>query len=362
MPKIDIERLKQAIPIMELARHLGLTIRGQQARCYNGQAHKHDDNNFSLGLDTKSNRYKCFACGESGSIIDLFMAIRGVDVSEAIKSLADMAGLTPMSHISHQKSCSAPNVPYTSPYKPIMQPASSNEPTGACSDIYEELILACGGLDKESRAYLTGATRGLTEETLSRFSLFSIKDYQKINNHLKGKFNGGELQRAGVIGRKGNLIFWKHKIIIPFVSEGRVVYLRGRYFYNGNAKANGNKMLGLIGKTTKRLFNAERLTALKKGDKIYVCEGEFDAMILEQNGYNTVAILGTTNFAPEMAGLFKGLDVILCLDNDEAGKRATNEIAKFFLLKGQKVSSKQLPAGIKDISDYFTFKKEVQTI
>jgi len=284
------------------------------------------------------------------------MAIRGVDVSEAIKSLADMAGLTPMSHISHQKSCSAPNVPYTSPYKPIMQPASSNELSGAYSDIYEELMLACGGLDPESRAYLMGATRGLTEETLSRFSLFSIKDYQKINNHLKGKFSSDELRRAGVIGRKSNLIFWKHKIIIPFISEGRVVYLRGRYFYNGNAAADGNKILGLIGKTTKRLFNAGRLINLKKGDKIYICEGEFDALILEQNGYNAVAILGTTNFAPEMAELFKGLDVILCLDNDDAGKRATNEIAKIFLLKGQKVSSKQLPAGIKDISDYFTFK------
>ena len=356
MQKIDIEQLKQAIPIMELARHLGLTIRGQQARCYNGQAHKHGDSNFSLGLDIQHNRYKCFACGENGSIIDLFMAIRGVDVSEAIKSLADMAGLTP---ISHKKSYIAPNVPYTSntsPYKSIMQPASPSEPTGAYSDIYEELMSACGGLDPESRVYLTGATRGLTEETLGRFSLFSVGDYQKINNHLKGKFSSDELRRAGVIGRKSNLIFWKHKIIIPFVSEGRVVYLRGRYFYNGNATANGNKILGLIGKTTKRLFNADRLADLKKGDKIYICEGEFDALILEQNGYNAVAILGTTNFAPEMTKLFKGLDVILCLDNDDAGKRATNEIAKIFLLKGQKVSSKQLPAGIKDISDYFTFK------
>lgn len=351
-PKIDLNRLKEAIPVTELAKTLGLDIRGRQARCYNSTAHKHGDQHFSLGLDTKRNRFKCFACGESGSVIDLYKAVKGLELSQAIKELADMVGLTPQSHQTHQRGY---NKPYA--YKDVKTPPeatgeATNGNLGAYSDIYEELCLVCGGLDQESEAYLKG--RGLTQETLNRFLLFSVSDYQKADKHLKGKFSRDELQRAGVISDEGNLIFYKHKVLIPFLSEGRIVYLRGRYLLNSNAETDGAKMLGLKGQTTKRLFNANRLTDLEKGDKVYICEGEFDTMILDQHGYNAVGVLGTTNFNAGDIGLFKGLDVVLALDNDEAGERATKELAKMFLLKGQRVNSKQLPGGIKDITDYFT--------
>lgn len=352
--KIDLDRLKQAMPIMDLAKSLWLEIRGRQARCYNSAAHKHNDQHFSLGLDIKTNRFKCFACGEQGSVIDLYKTVKGLELSQAIRELADMAGLTPISHQTHQTGY---NKPYA--YKDVKTPPEAtreaiNEPTGAYSDIYEELCFICGGLDQESRAYLTGATRGLTEDTLNRFLLFSVSDYQKINQHLKGKFSRDELQGAGVISDEGNLVFYRHKVLIPFLSEGRIVYLRGRYLLNGNAETDGAKMLGLKRQTTKRLFNADRLTDLEKGDKVYICEGEFDAMILDQHGYNAVGVLGTTNFNADDIELFKGLEVVLCLDNDEAGKRATEKLAEMFGLKGHRVKSKQLSDGIKDITEYFT--------
>jgi len=80
-------------------------------------------------------------------------------------------------------------------------------------------------------------------------------------------------------------------------------------------------------------------------------------MILDQHGYNAVGILGTTNFNADYIDYFKGLDVVLALDNDEAGQRATQEIANMFHLKGQGVNSKRLPDNIKDITDYFLYEK-----
>ena len=77
-------------------------------------------------------------------------------------------------------------------------------------------------------------------------------------------------------------------------------------------------------------------------------------MILEQEGFKAVAILGVNNLKPEMTDLFKGLEVVLCLENDEAGKEATKQVARAFALRGQEVYIKQLPAGIKDITEYFT--------
>jgi len=344
---IDLNRLKASIQITDLAKSLGLSIRGKQARCYNSTAHKNGDRNYSLGFNTRKNSYKCFACGEGGSIIDLYIAVRGVELSEAIKDLANMAGIAPQGQGTHHSTI-------YQPFEPSQTPAS--QPIGAYSYIYEELLKACEGLDAESRDYLTGASRGLTDETIKKFLLVSISDYPKINKHLKERFSEDELQKAGLLSEKGNLIFYKHKIIIPFMQDGRVIYLRGRYLDNGNPKPPDDraKMLGLKGHTTKRLFNAEILADLKKGDKIYICEGEFDAMILDQRNYNAVAILGTQNFNADDIDLFKGLDVILCLDTDKAGQDATQAIAKMFLDKGRAVKTKQLPENIKDTTDYFT--------
>lgn len=336
--KIDLDRLKQAMPIMDLAKSLGLEIKGRQARCYNSTAHANNDRSFSLGLDTQRNRFKCFACGEGGSIIDLFMAVKGIELKQAIKELAEMTGLTPM---SHQTAYKATSTPYKANIKP---PEPTSEPLGAYSDIYEELYFYCVGLDQESEQYLKG--RGLTEEILNRFLLFSVKDYQATDKHLKAKFSTDELSKAGIIGNKGNLIFYKHKIIIPFLQDGRIIFLQGR-----RLEQEQPKYLHL--KRPVPLYNRDALTETEKRQKVYIAEGVFDAMMLEQNGYKAVGILGVNNFKPDYTELFKGLDVVLALDNDEAGERGTNELAKMFYLKGQGVSSKQLPDGIKDITDYF---------
>lgn len=335
--KLDLDQLKQAIPITELATSLGLTIRGRQARCYNTEAHSHGDRNFSLGLDVKRNRYKCFACGEQGSVIDLYKAVKGIELRQAINELAELTGIATTSHQISQPASSTP-------YKGQEPQTPTREHTEAYSDVYEELFIYCGGLDKESRDYLTG--RGLTEDTLAQFLLFSVSDYQQADKHLKGKFNQDELRKAGVVSEKESLIFYKHKIIIPFMSEGRIVFLQGRRIDAGEPKY-------LHLKRPVPMYNTDVLDGLEKGSKVYICEGVFDAMMLVQNGYKAVAILGVNNFKPEATELFKGFSVVLCLDNDEAGERATQDIAKMFLLKGQAVTSKRLPEGVKDISDYF---------
>jgi len=327
---IDLDQLKQAIKIDDLARQLGLEIRGRQARCFNVASHKHQDRHPSLGLDLKTNRFKCFACGVNGSIIDLYMGVKGVEIKQAIRELAQMAGFTDNSGPPKRKEVN----------KPL--------PTAGVitKGIYETLQDYCGELDPSSLAYLTGATRGLKKETIKRFQLFSIKDYPATNKFMQEKFNLEQLKQAGLVSEKGNLIFYEHKIIMPFLDNGRIIYLQGRRVDDQHPRY-------LQIKRPVPLFNTDTLKDIKKGDKIYICEGVFDAMILEQEGYKAVAILGVNNFKPERAGLFKGFDVVLCLDNDESGKLATQALARIFLLQGQKVKTKQLPDGIKDITEYF---------
>lgn len=327
---IDLNQLKQAIKIDDLARQLGLQVRGRQARCFNGAMHKHQDRHPSLGFDLKTNRFKCFACGVNGSIIDLYMGVKKVEIKQAIRELAQMAGFTDNPRPLRRKEVN----------KPL--------PTAGVitKGIYKTLQDYCGELDQKSLSYLTGATRGLKKETISNYRLFNIKDYPATNKFMREKFNLEQLKQAGLVSEKGNLIFYEHKIIIPFYNNKRIIYLQGR-------RADDQQPRYLQIKRPVPLFNADILKDIAPGSKIYICEGVFDAMLLTQEGYKAVAILGVNNFKPEKAELFKGLEVVLCLDNDESGKLATQALARIFLLQGQKVKTKRLPDGIKDITEYF---------
>jgi len=343
--KTDLDTLKDAIKITDLARSLGLQIRGRQASCYNKASHKNGDKNFSLGLDTKTNRYKCFACGASGSVIDLYKEVKGVDLSQAITELAKMAGLT-QERTGAFTSQKPQGQGKTTP-SPAYTPEATPRPiTDAIAGIYKALIDCCGELDEPSLAYLTGATRGLTKETIARFKLFCIKDYNATNKFMREKYSPEALKEAGLVSDAGNLIFYQHKVIIPFIESGRVIFLQGR-------RTDDQQPKYMHLKRSVPLFNAETLKNLATGERVYICEGVFDAMMIEQNGYKATAILGVNNFKPEMAELFSGLEVVLALDNDEQGRRATQDLAGVFSLQGQSVKRKLLPDGVKDITEWY---------
>jgi len=344
---IDIEKIKVEAKIIEVANYLGLELRGNQARCFNSEHHKNNDHNFSLGLDVKTNYFKCFGCDASGSVIDLFMQVRGVEFKEAIKELASLFSIMPIANT--YKPVTSPHKPKTSIYsnKITNTPQTAiNKLTSDDKAVYEALESHSGGLDKESIKYLTGQSRGLSEEIVKQFRLFNIKDYQATSEHLKKQFTDKQLKSAGLVGDKGNLIFYKHKIIIPFIADDRVVFMQGRRTDDEQPKYMH------ISKTLP-LFNIDILKGLEQGDKVYICEGVFDAIMLTQKGFKAVGILGVNNFKVEMIELFNGLDVVLAFDNDEAGQRGTQSVAKLFLLNGQQVSQKKLPKGCKDITNYF---------
>lgn len=330
MNKLDLDQLRAEIPILELAERLGLEIRRKQARCYNTQAHAHGDKKPSLGFNTKTNRYKCFACGVGGSVIDLYMAIKGVDLKTAINELGEGRFTSGFNYKA--------SYPEAKPPKKL---------AGEYSEVYERFSLFCSGEDKEATDYLTGVKRGLSKATIDRFKVFAITDYQKANQYLKDSFTPETLKASGIVNDKCNLIFYRHKIIIPFYDHGKVVFLHGR-----NLDGTHPKYLNLVG-IPKPIFNLETLTKLNNGDRVFICEGVFDAMRLSQEGYNAVAILGVTDFRPEEVEIFKPFEVVLALDNDKAGQDMSDEIAKLFTLQGKSVKQKILPEGIKDITDYY---------
>jgi len=328
-----IDEIKGALTAQELAQRMGLEMKSKQARCFNSPQHKNNDEHFSLGFFDNGEKFKCFTCGVKGSVIDLYMGIKGVDIKEAIKELAEIAGI----ETQNKRVKKSENTKHQVKQEHALQ------------SILEALAVYCNGVDDTTLNYLKGNKRGLTDDTVKRFRLFSIKDYSKTAEHLRALYTLEELKEAGIFNEKGNITYYQHRLIIPFYQNSKIIFMQARRIDEGHPKY-------INASLPVPLFNIDALKQLKTGDTVYICEGVFDAMILEQNGFNAVAILGVEGFKPEWTGVFTGLDVVLCLDNDEAGTEATKKLAEMLYLEGVRVHKKVLPAGVKDVTDYFTGK------
>ena len=102
-------------------------------------------------------------------------------------------------------------------------------------------------------------------------------------------------------------------------------------------------------KKSQVLFGEDKI---KEAPFICITEGALDTMWLDQNGYSSVAILGASISNIQVEALIKlpTEELVLCLDNDEAGKIGTDR-AMACISKSFVVSYIKLPKGYKDVQD-----------
>jgi DNA primase len=182
-----------------------------------------------------------------------------------------------------------------------------------------------------------------------------------VNNHLKKEFSNSELTRAGLISDKGNLIFFNHRIMIPYLYKNTIVYLRGRYFDQDNqtVKEAMMKYLGIKNDAvnvngSRRFYNIDTLNSCHEGRELYITEGEFDTMMIEQNMFPSVAIPGAGN-TPNEVQLNKLLPykLLVVADNDEAGMRLLQGLKLHFSKHNKIINRVELPSNSKDVSDWY---------
>jgi DNA primase len=127
---------------------------------------------------------------------------------------------------------------------------------------------------------------------------------------------------------------YRNRIVIPYYDrEGNLFYYNGRYIGNqgSNLRYLGPpKELG-IGKGDVMFVPHWP----NSGEKLYITEGEFDALALRRSGFNSAA-LGGKNMSDKQMDMLSPYNPVLCLDADEAGGKATADIAAFLLSNGVK--------------------------
>ncbi len=377
-----IDEIKYRLKIMDITSRLGYRAVKNGKHFFISSIYK-ADKTPSLCLYPDTNMFKCYATDKGGDLIQFYQDACRIEKSQAIKELAEIAGITndniqfskkaePESSSGNiQKSYSEDiTKDMTEDEKEIyferLGIAGEKEALHSVkkyrliknTNVYTELYNYClrQDLSKEAFDYLT-VSRMLPLSSLIKFKVFFIRDYYSANNHMKKMFTLEQLQKSGLYNQKGNLIFFQHRIIISYLHNGQIVYLRGRYFdQQNNYKTDrnkyiglGNDLLGLNG--TKRFFNTDVLKTMLPGEKLYLVEGEFDAIALETIGFNTLCIPGAGNM-PSVDKFKRLLDfnITVCGDNDEAGKGLIEKLTKVFEHYKKDFSIKEL--GQKDINDF----------
>lgn len=336
----------------------------------------------SCKIYANNNYFHDFSTGNGGDVIDFYAAYYNVSKKDSVRDLAKIAGVVPGEFISRvpTRSNEAEKKSDTGltdkererfdDYAKHIGEAKAlrfvklervDENSGVFSNLYE---YCRNDWDANIICYLRDQ-RGFTDETIKRFKLFCINNYFEVNNHLKKTFPEDRLKRCGLFNDKGNLIFALHRLIIPYLWEGQIVYLRGRYFdKDGQTKTeNGSKYIGLRNdamnvNSPKRFFNGDILKTMLLGETVYITEGEFDSIVIEQMGFNAVAVPGAGNLPKEdkLKRLSK-LNVVYCGDNDTAGQGLLQRLE---LALQKNIIVKKFDK--KDINDWYVGQKKLVAV
>ena len=86
----DFEYIRKRIPIVAVARELGLIVNGYRARCWRTENHRNGDANPSIAFKKDKNVGMCFVCdAHTWSPIDLVMLVRDCDLAQAVSWITD---------------------------------------------------------------------------------------------------------------------------------------------------------------------------------------------------------------------------------------------------------------------------------
>lgn len=273
----------------------------------------HSEKTPSFSVSRSRQLYKCFGCGEGGSVITFLQKYENYSFPEAIRVLAERAGVElPQEELSEAAK------------KKESRRVRLLEVNKAAAGYYYYLLRSEKG--KVASEYLN--RRGLTDETRHRFGLGYASSYgNDLITYLKQKnFTDDEIMGAGLASyseQKGlTSKFWNRAMFPIQDTNHRVIGFGGRVMGEGEPKYLNSPETEIFDKS-RNLYGLNFARSSKK-QNIILCEGYMDVISLHQAGFDqAVASLGTA-FTSGQANLLRRYtkDVYLAYDSDGAGVKA----------------------------------------
>ncbi len=301
------DELRQRLSLVDvISRRVPLTKKGQN---YWGCCPFHNEKTPSFSVNEDKGFYHCFGCGEHGDIISFVMKSENIDFLEALKELADMAGIK----MPEYKQKTQQQIEAEENYIKI---------TDNAAKIYQDLLYTDSG--KHALEYIKN--RGFNDEMIKKYRI----GYAPKNNIISSKFNNikhDKLVATGLvrIGEYGPYDFFRDKLMFPiFNAHGQIVAFSGRSLDGSEPKYINTTDTELFHKRQTIFgFNFAR-DAIHRNNRSIIVEGQIDAIQMQCHGFpETVAPLGTALTEDHIAILCKSnRNIVFCFDGDNAGQKA----------------------------------------
>lgn len=305
-------------------------------------AHRHSGKGSpSLSVDLARGLFHCFSRGEGGDAFEFYELMHGVSFAEAVREMARDLGLDGHARPQQRHSpaqAARPDDAATEDFEPL--------PQARVAAVCEKFLAACRAEDQtEGRNYL--ARRGIDARTIRRahVAYFPRRAYRRVMGRMLDSFALEELQRGGLFNRRERLTFYRHRLLFPFVVEGRAVYLQARTTAAG-VEPRWHNMRGGV----PALYHADALAALPSGATVYLVEGFTDTLTLLTHGFAAVGLVGALGLKEEWLAPLARFRVASALDPDEAGRRAARRYEELFRARGMRLAQVELPS---DVNDFF---------
>ncbi|MBQ8808334.1 MAG: DNA primase [Clostridia bacterium] len=286
---------------------------------YMGCCPFHREKTPSFHVSADKQLYHCFGCGAGGSVLQFVMNAEGLDFSDALRYLADRAGI----RLPDGEAGGRDEEKYKKKQKMF-------EMNRDAARFFRECLLSPSGA--KAQEYLTG--RKLTGKTIAAFGLgYAPPLWDGLLKHLREKgYDRSLMVEAGlcIMNDKGHVYDrFRDRVMFPIIDpRGNIVGFTGRILSGDGAKYM-NSPESIAFDKGKNLY---ALNLAKKSTRGYyiLTEGNMDVISLHQAGINAAIASCGTAFTREQARLIAKSPVYLCFDSDSAGQKAISRAAEIF--------------------------------
>ena len=323
------DSVREKLDIVDVVRDYIPELR-KAGRNYKAVCPFHNEKTPSFNVSQDKQFFYCFGCSEGGDMFTFVMKIEGLTFVEALKKLAQKAGIQWVETEHHQLSAKE------------RERLDLKKVMAAAAEFYKKLLFSSNG--EKVRLYLGG--RKINKATVEHFNLgFAPSDERSLTSELERQGFSKELMvTAGLAAvRATGLVsdYFRNRVMFPIRNAaGDVTAFGGRALEDGQQPKYLNSPETPLFSKRRTLYGIyEALPQIRKEGRMLILEGYMDVIAAHQHGVTfAVAPLGTA-LSTDHAAFIKrySRDTILMFDADDAGINASVRASDIFMDAGMYV-------------------------
>jgi DNA primase len=334
-----IDDVKQKLDIIDIiGQHITLTKSG---RTFRGLCPFHGEKHPSFYVYPEQQSWHCFGCNTGGDVFSFIMKKQGIDFSEALRELAQKAGVVIPSKFE--------------PGAESEERQKLYQINQAAALYFQSMLNSPAG--EKARNYVE--KRGFKDETVKNFQLgYSLNSWEELKKYLTEKgYSEKEMLDAGLIieadeGKKSHDRF-RHKLMFPIAdARGRIIGFGSRVLDDSQPKYINSPQTPIFDKSGNLYALNLAKEAIREQGLAVIVEGYMDVITAHQNGFSNVVASMGTSVTERQVNTLKRItkNITLALDADAAGEEAMLRGVEFENALGAEVKVVILPQG-KDPDD-----------